>query len=238
MQMLGHVASYHPRPTIIEAARALYAHHSVEAIDQFDAGEQNLAITSRRVEELVDDARAKSLKRICFVTGVPGAGKTLVGLNLATRREENQPTHAVFLSGNGPLVEVLQAALTRDELARHKKRGDKVRKGEVEGPIKSFIQNVHHFRDEGIIDPGPPDDHVVIFDEAQRAWNQKKAADFMLRRKKRAGFLNVGARVLNLIHGSTPRLGRYHLPRWWRSGDSHWRSWYRCLARCGEFAFS
>lgn len=180
--------SYNPRPTIIEAARALYAHHSVEAIDQFDAGEQNLAITSRRVEELVDDARAKSLKRICFVTGVPGAGKTLVGLNLATRREENQPTHAVFLSGNRPLVKVLQAALTRDELARHKKRGDKVRKGEVEGPIKSFIQNVHHFRDEGIVDPGPPDDHVVIFDEAQRAWNQKKAADFMLRRKKRPGF--------------------------------------------------
>ena len=122
------------------------------------------------------------------MTGVPGAGKTLVGLNLATRREENQPTHAVFLSGNGPLVKVLQAALTRDELARHKKRGDKVRKGEVEGPIKSFIQNVHHFRDEGIVDPGPPDDHVVIFDEAQRAWNQKKAADFMLRRKKRPGF--------------------------------------------------
>ena len=91
----------------------------------FDAGEQNLAITSRRVEELVDDARAKSLKRICFVTGVPGAGKTLVGLNLATRREENPPTHAVFLSGNGPLVQVLQAALTRDELARHKKRETK-----------------------------------------------------------------------------------------------------------------
>jgi hypothetical protein len=181
-------ASYHPRPTIIEAARSLYAHHSVEAIDQFDAGEQNLGITSRRVEELVDDARAKSLKRICFVTGVPGAGKTLVGLNLATRREENQPTHAVYLSGNDPLVKVLRAALTRDELARQKGRGKKVRKGEVEGPIKSFIQNVHHFRDEGIVDSGPPDDHVVIFDEAQRGWNQKKAADFMLRRKKRPGF--------------------------------------------------
>jgi hypothetical protein len=181
-------ASYNPRPTIIEAARALYAHHSVEAIDQFDAGEQNLAITSRRVEELVDDARAKRRKRICFVTGVPGAGKTLVGLNLATRREENEPTHAVFLSGNGPLVAVLREALTRDEFARQKERRKKVRKGEVEAPIKSFIQNVHHFRDEGIFDPGPPDDHVVIFDEAQRAWNQKKAADFMLRRKKRPGF--------------------------------------------------
>jgi hypothetical protein len=78
--------------------------------------------------------------------------------------------------------------LSRDELARQKERGKKVRKGEVEGPIKSFIQNVHHFRDEGIFDSGPPNDHVVIFDEAQRAWNQKKTADFMLRRKKQPGF--------------------------------------------------
>ena len=181
--------------------------------------QQNLAITSRRVEELVDDARAKSLKRICFVTGVPGAGKTLVGLNLATRRQENQPTHAVFLSGNGPLVAVLREALTRDELSRQKKRGDKVRKGEVEESVKSFIQNVHHFRDEGIIDPGPPDDHVVIFDEAQRAWNQKKAATSCC--DERNGRVSqFGARVLDLIHGSTPGLGGYHLPCWWRSGDS------------------
>ena len=90
-------ASYNPRPTIIEAARALYAHHSVEAIDQFDAGEQNLAITSRRVEELVDDARAKSLKRICFVTGVPGAGKTLVGLNpRPDAKKISQPMRSFF----------------------------------------------------------------------------------------------------------------------------------------------
>jgi hypothetical protein len=81
-------ASYHPTPTIVEAARALYAQHSVEAIARFDAGAQNLHVTSRRIEELVDEAQAKRCKRICFVTGVPGAGKTLVGLNLATRREE------------------------------------------------------------------------------------------------------------------------------------------------------
>ena len=81
-------ASYHPTPTIVEAARALYAQHSVEAIARFDAGAQNLHVTSRRIEELVDEGQAKRCKRICFVTGVPGAGKTLVGLNLATRREE------------------------------------------------------------------------------------------------------------------------------------------------------
>src|SRR5207247_589686 len=86
-------ASYHPTPTIVEAARALYAQHSVEAIARFDAGAQNLHVTSRRIEELVDEAQAKRRKRICFVTGVPGAGKTLVGLNLANRREVDQPTH-------------------------------------------------------------------------------------------------------------------------------------------------
>ncbi len=182
-------ASYHPTPTIVEAARALYAQHSVEAIARFDAGAQNLQITSRRIEELVDEAQARKQKFICFVTGVPGAGKTLVGLNVATRRREvNQPTHAVFLSGNGPLVEVLREALTRDEYARRKKQGDKTRKGQIGESVKAFIQNVHHFRDDGLIDSGPPVEHVVIFDEAQRAWNLRQTANFMLRKKKRPGF--------------------------------------------------
>jgi hypothetical protein len=181
-------ASYHPTPTIIEAARALYAQHSVEAIARFDAGAQNLHVTSRRIEELVDEAQAKGQKRICFVTGVPGAGKTLVGLNLATRREEDEPTHAVFLSGNGPLVAVLREALTRDEVARRKQQGEKVRKGKVGESVKAFIQNVHHFRDDALIDSGPPIEHVVIFDEAQRAWNLKQTASFMLRKKRRPGF--------------------------------------------------
>ena len=180
---------YHPTPTIVEAARALYAQHSVEAIARFDAGAQNLRVTSRRIEELVDEARAQRQKVICFVTGVPGAGKTLVGLNLAThRREVDQPTHAVFLSGNGPLVAVLREALTRDEVTRRKKQGEKVRKGKVGESVKAFIQNVHHFRDDALIDTGPPIEHVVIFDEAQRAWNLKQTASFMLRKKKRPGF--------------------------------------------------
>jgi hypothetical protein len=182
------LASYHPTPTIVEAARALYAQHSVEAIARFDAGAQNLHVTSRRIEELVDEAQAKGRKRICFVTGVPGAGKTLVGLNLATRREENEPTHAVFLSGNGPLVAVLREALTRDEVARRKQQGEKVRKGKVGESVKAFIQNVHHFRDDALIDVGPPIEHVVIFDEAQRAWNLRQTANFMRRKKRVPNF--------------------------------------------------
>jgi hypothetical protein len=117
-------ASYHPTPTIIEAAQSLYAQHSVDAIARHDAGARNLRVTSTRIEELVEQARGSGSKIICFVTGVPGAGKTLVGLNVATkRRDTTRPTHAVFLSGNGPLVAVLREALTRDEVARKKSGG-------------------------------------------------------------------------------------------------------------------
>ena len=183
-------ASYHPTPTIIEAARALYAQHSVEAIARYDAGADNLRLTSQRIDELVDQAMATRRKAICFVTGVPGAGKTLVGLNVATRhrRELEQPTHAVFLSGNGPLVAVLREALTRDEFVRRRRGGENVRKGTIGESVKAFIQNVHHFRDDGLIETGPPFEHVVIFDEAQRAWNLQQTSNFMQRKKKQPGF--------------------------------------------------
>jgi hypothetical protein len=182
-------APYHPTPTIIEVARALYAHHSVEAIARYDAGAQNLRVTSHRIEEIVDEARAHQRKAICLVTGVPGAGKTLVGLNVATqRREASEPTHAVFLSGNGPLVAVLREALTRDELARRRTQGVRTRKGEIGESVKAFIQNVHHFRDDLLMDSGPPTEHVAIFDEAQRAWNLQQTADFMKRKRKHLGF--------------------------------------------------
>jgi hypothetical protein len=184
-------APYHPTPTIVEAARALYAQHSVEAIARYDAGAQNLRVTSSRIEELVEEAKANKHKFICFVTGVPGAGKTLVGLNLATRRRDvNQPTHAVFLSGNGPLVAVLREALTRDEVERQKAQGVRVRKGKVGESVKAFIQNVHNFRDDALTYSGAPAEHVVIFDEAQRAWNLRQTANFMRRKKNRPGFSN------------------------------------------------
>lgn len=183
-------APYRPTPTIIQAARALYARHSVDAISRSDAGARNLRVTSRRVEEVIEATRARRGKAVVFVTGVPGAGKTLVGLNVATRRSDpDDPTHAVFLSGNGPLVAVLREALTRDEWARRKAKNLGQRKGPIAQEVKSFIQNVHHFRDEGLRDETrPPVDHVVIFDEAQRAWDLRKTADFMKRRKKRHGF--------------------------------------------------
>ena len=180
---------YEPTPTIIQAAQALYAQHSVEAITRREASGHQLKLTSARIEELVEEARSKCHKAILFVTGVPGAGKTLVGLNAATKkRDEATPTHAVFLSGNGPLVEVLREALARDEVDRLRRKNRRCRKGDVKQKVKAFIQNVHHFRDAGLRDQGPPVDHVVIFDEAQRAWNKSMTANFMLRKKKRSGF--------------------------------------------------
>ena len=179
------VAPYRPTPTIVEAARTLYSKHSVEAISRHDAGARNLSVTSAGVEEVIERARADRAKAIAFVTGVPGAGKTLVGLNVATRRQLLGETHAVYLSGNGPLVAVLQEALIRDEFAR---AGNTDRKGVIRQRVKPFIQNVHHFRDEGLRTSAPPDDHVVIFDEAQRAWTRHKTSDFMKRRKNVLNF--------------------------------------------------
>jgi hypothetical protein len=180
---------YEPTPTIIQAAQALYAQHSVEAITRREASGRQLKLTSARIEGLVEETRHNCRKAILFVTGVPGAGKTLVGLNTATaKRDETQRTHAVFLSGNRPLVEVLREALTRDELGRLRRQNNHTRKGVVKQKVKAFIQHVHHFRDAGLRDSGPPVDHVVIFDEAQRAWNQQMTANFMLRKKKRPGF--------------------------------------------------
>lgn len=174
-------SAYQPTPTIIQAARALYSRHTVEAISRTDAGAKNLSVTSQTVEDIIERSRAAREKAIVFVTGVPGAGKTLVGLDVATRRRALGDTRAVFLSGNQPLVSVLREALTRDELRR---RGPGTRKGVVLQEVKPFIQNVHHFRDEGVRSrDNAPDDHVVIFDEAQRAWDRHKTADFMKRRK-------------------------------------------------------
>ncbi len=131
---------YEPTPTIIQAARALYAQHSVDAITRSEASGHQLRVTSARIEELVEEARRERRKVILFVTGVPGAGKTLIGLNAATKkRDETKPTHAVFLSGNGPLVEVLREALVRDELTRLRQRNSHPGSGAASMPHSSPV---------------------------------------------------------------------------------------------------
>ena len=177
---------YSPTPTIVEAATALYGGHSVSEISRSDAAAINLTTTSDCITKIISDAKSKSCKAICFLTGVPGAGKTLVGLNTAVMHtDKDNDLYSVFLSGNGPLVAVLREALARDKVRRQKALGYRTRKAEAVSEVKMFIQNVHNFRDECIVDSHrPPIEHVALFDEAQRAWNLEQTSNFM-RRKKR-----------------------------------------------------
>ncbi len=175
---------YAPTPTIVEAALSLYNHHTVNEITRSDASARNLTDTTSVISKLISVARKKKKKIICFVTGVPGAGKTLVGLNVATEHLNHQNGEAsVYLSGNGPLVKILQEALARDRVQREKENGNKLTKTRARASVKTFIQNIHHYRDEYLRDPNPPVDHVAIFDEAQRAWTKKQTVSFMKRRK-------------------------------------------------------
>jgi len=177
-------SGYQPTPTIVEAAQALYQQHGVEEIARSDAGAQNLGLTADCIAEIIERSKVAKRKSICLVTGVPGAGKTLAGLNIATKRaQEHSDEHAVFLSGNGPLVAVLREALARDECER---RG--ISKKDASRKVASFIQNIHHFRDEALTNPKPPYERVVVFDEAQRAWNQDQAAKFMHTKRGHSNF--------------------------------------------------
>ncbi len=134
---------YQPTPTIIEAAMALYGGHQVEEISRKDAGAENLAVTSHRIEHIIKSSRTHGWKSICFVTGVPGAGKTLVGLDIATKHfDKDSELYSVFLSGNGPLVAVLREALAKDNVRRQKEKGRRIRIGIAQSEVKAFIQNV------------------------------------------------------------------------------------------------
>ena len=171
-------SGYRPTPTIIEATQTLYRGHDVSEISRSDAGAINLQATARRIDEIIEISKRNKHKSICFITGVPGAGKTLAGLNIATiRAEHHEDEHAVFLSGNGPLVMVLQEALARDQFARGISS-----KSTALRATKQFIQNIHHFRDEYLKDTNAPFEKVVVFDEAQRAWTKEQAARFIRRR--------------------------------------------------------
>lgn len=175
---------YKPTPTIIEAAQALYTGHKVTDISRSDASAKNLNQTTQAINEIIEYSKRNDRKSICFITGVPGAGKTLAGLNIAIERQKaDENEHAVFLSGNGPLVDVLQEALARDDVRRNK-----TAKREALRKSKEFIQIIHHFRDDAISVDYAPIEKVTVFDEAQRAWDEANLADFMKRKKGKLDF--------------------------------------------------
>lgn len=232
---------YKPTPTIIEAAQILYKGHNVKEISRSDSGAINLEATSDTISEIINSSKAKNRKSICFITGVPGAGKTLAGLNIANERHNvDEGEHAVFLSGNGPLVEVLQEALARNEVAEKKGTAQEITKKQALTKTKAFIQNIHHFRDDALQNDKPPIERVAVFDEAQRAWTLEQTNSFMSRKKGIQGFdmsepeflisvldrHNDWAIIICLIGGGQEiNTGEAGLPEWFSAiqrGYPHW----------------
>lgn len=160
-------SDYSPTPTIVESARSLYAGQNVKEISRCHAGIENLTTTSETIFRAVDIARQFKKKMACFVTGVPGAGKTLAGLNIVHNRRLHEGDLGVFMSGNIPLVKVLSEALARDSAQRQDKSLAEARR-----EVSTFVQVVKNFITEYIEDKQKvPEDRIVVFDEAQRAWD-------------------------------------------------------------------
>ncbi|MGE8141464.1 DNA/RNA helicase domain-containing protein [Novosphingobium sp. NPDC080210] len=184
---------YRPTPTIVEAAQALYRGHNVEEISRSESGAENLTHTADYVAQAIETAKREHRKIICFITGVPGSGKTLAGLNLATARQRaHSDEHAVFLSGNGPLVDVLREALAQDAVAKSKDAGQSTSKVQEDRRAAAFIQNIHHFRDDALASRSAPIEKVAVFDEAQRAWTSSRRQNSCSKRRGK-----LGSRCLN-----------------------------------------
>ena len=176
-------SEYMPTPTIIEAAQALYNNHDVKEITRNDAAD--LSVTTAGIKRIIEESKGKKQKSIIFVTGVPGAGKTLVGLNLASElHNSGEDEHAVFLSGNHPLVTVLREALVRDKVNRETAAGNKISKNDARREIISFIQMIYQYRNDYFGNDIIPREKVAIFDESQRAWTHDEMASFMRKNNK------------------------------------------------------
>lgn len=173
-------APYRPVPTIVEAARRLYGRHDVADIAQARADTINLTRTTACIQAAIARARAASERLVVFVTGIPGAGKTLCGLNVVFGGTQGPAPDTAFLTGNAPLVAVLREALAQDAV----RAGGKI--DPARRQVAGKLQNVHRFLEHYVERPAEiPDAHVVVFDEAQRAWDAAKACRDTQNRKSR-----------------------------------------------------
>ena len=204
------ISPYAPTPTIVEAAKTLYESHSVENITRHEADKVSTDATIKYILDVIQNSKTNGEKSICFVTGVPGAGKTLVGLDVAVKQTyqgNDAPVEdegAVYLSGNGPLVAVLTEALAKDNHQKCRERNEKKNLSDSRREVGKFIQIIHRYRDNmlakiknpvenGVLEIDPEKavklaesgygevEHVAIFDEAQRSWTHKRLADYLKR---------------------------------------------------------
>jgi hypothetical protein len=162
---------YYPTPTIIAAAVEAYSSHNLSEIAQSEAGQEDINLCEAKINEVVEYAQKNNKKCVCFVTGVPGAGKTLVGLDVVAKNLDNGAGNlSVYLSGNGPLVEVLREALVRSVKAKNQYNR------ETKAAIEALIQSSFAFKKDNSMHNRPTAENILIFDEAQRVWNQQKMA--------------------------------------------------------------
>lgn len=204
------ISPYAPTPTIVEAAKTLYENHSVENITRHEADQVSTDQTISYILDVIQKSKLNREKSICFVTGVPGAGKTLVGLDVAVKQTyqgKDTPVEdegAVYLSGNGPLVAVLTEALAKDNYQKCRERKENKKLSDSRREVGKFIQMIHRYRDNmlakiknpvenGVLEIDPEKavklakagygevEHVAIFDEAQRSWTHKRLADYLKR---------------------------------------------------------
>lgn len=238
------LSGYRPTPTIVEASQVLYRGHSVAEITHSESGADNLGATTQAVAGAIDHARTHNEKIICLISGVPGAGKTLAGLNLVCERrrsDQGDVEHAVFLSGNGPLVMVLQEALARDDVTQASARGARLTKTDAHRKAVTFIQNIHHFRDEYLKDLDAPTERVVVFDEAQRAWNKAQTSKFMQQKRNLPDFdasepeflisvldRHAGWAVIVCLVGGGQEIntGEAGIEEWLRAVRDHFPHWH------------
>ena len=165
---------YHPTPTIIAAAVEAYTSHDISQIAQSEAGQDNIDKCEQEIENIINYARTNHKKCVCFVTGVPGAGKTLVGLDVVSKNlNKGKDSLSVYLSGNGPLVEVLREALKRSVKEKMSRESKEVKR-ETETAINALIQSSYAFKKDNARNSYPTPENILIFDEAQRVWNEEK----------------------------------------------------------------
>lgn len=162
---------YHPTPTIIAAAVEAYTTHDISEIANSEAGQEDIDKCEKRLSEIIAYAKENKKKCVCFVTGVPGAGKTLVGLDVVAKNmKAGKDSLSVYISGNGPLVEVLRAALTKSVREKHQFNR------ETQAAINALIQSSYAFKKDNARNDHPTPENILIFDEAQRVWNADKMA--------------------------------------------------------------
>lgn len=165
---------YHPTPTIIAAAVEAYTSHDISQIAQSEAGQDDIDKCEKEIEKIIEYARSNKKKCVCFVTGVPGAGKTLVGLDVVAKNlNKGKENLSVYLSGNGPLVGVLREALKKSVKEKMSKESKEVRR-ETDAAINALIQSSFAFKKDNARSTNPTAEHIMIFDEAQRVWNEEK----------------------------------------------------------------